>query len=57
MVPDNATPDQTPDDTVIALPQAASATDPWLVWNHRQYNQRLLDLAALHPDSLSVFDL
>ena len=40
-----------------ALPQVASATDHWLVWNHRQYNQRLLDLAALHPDSLSVFDL
>ena len=40
-----------------ALPQVASATDQWLVWNHRQYNQRLLDLAAQHPDTLRVFDL
>jgi hypothetical protein len=40
-----------------ALPQVASATDQWLVWNHRQYNQRLLDLAAQHPDTLHVFDL
>jgi hypothetical protein len=40
-----------------ALPQVANATDQWLVWNHRQYNQRLLALAALHPDTLRVFDL
>jgi hypothetical protein len=40
-----------------ALPQVASATDQWLVWNHRQYNQRLLDLAAQHPATLQVFDL
>ncbi len=40
-----------------ALPQLANATDPWLVWNHRQYNQRLLDLAAQHADSLAVFDM
>jgi hypothetical protein len=40
-----------------ALPQVVSATDQWLVWNHRQYNQRLLDLAAEHPDTLQVFDL
>jgi hypothetical protein len=40
-----------------ALPQVANATDQWLVWNHRQYNQRLLDLAAQHPDALVVFDL
>ena len=40
-----------------ALPQVASATDQWLVWNHHQYNQRLLDLAAQHPDTLRVFDL
>jgi len=40
-----------------ALPQVASATDSWLVWNHRQYNQRLLDLAAQHPDAMTVFDL
>jgi hypothetical protein len=40
-----------------ALPQLANATDPWLVWNHRQYNQRLLTLAAQHPDSLEVFDM
>jgi len=40
-----------------ALPQGANATDQWLVWNHRQYNQRLLDLAVQHPDTLRVFDL
>jgi hypothetical protein len=40
-----------------ALPQVANATDQWLVWNHRQYNQRLLALAAQHPDTLQVFDL
>jgi len=40
-----------------AVPQVANATDRWLVWNHRQYNQRLLDLAAQHPDTLLVFDL
>lgn len=40
-----------------ALPQLASATDQWLVWNHRQYNQRLLDLAAQHPGTLEVFDM
>jgi hypothetical protein len=40
-----------------ALPQVANATDQWLVWNHHQYNQRLLDLAAQHPDTLEVFDL
>ncbi|GEM_PF-1003161 len=40
-----------------ALPQVAGATDQWLVWNHRQYNQRLIDLAAQHPDSLAIFDL
>jgi hypothetical protein len=40
-----------------ALPQLANATDQWLVWNHRQYNQRLLALAAQHPDSLAVFDM
>ena len=40
-----------------ALPQLANATDQWLVWNHRLYNQRLLDLAAQHPDSLAVFDM
>jgi hypothetical protein len=39
-----------------ALPQVASATDPWLVWNHRQHNQRLNDFAAVHPD-VHVFDL
>ena len=39
-----------------ALPQVANASDAWLVWNHRQYNQRLLDLAAQHPDTLAVFD-
>jgi hypothetical protein len=38
-----------------ALPQVASATDPWLVWNHRQYNQRLIVFAAAHPD-VRVFD-
>ncbi len=40
-----------------ALPQVASATDQWLVWNHRQYNQQLLDLEAQHPDTFRVFDL
>jgi hypothetical protein len=40
-----------------ALPKTVSLTDQWLVWNHRRYNQRLLDLAAQHPDSLQVFDL
>jgi hypothetical protein len=40
-----------------ALPQVASATDSWLVWNHRQYNQKLLTLAAQHPGVLEVFDL
>jgi len=40
-----------------ALPQVANATDQWLVWNHRQYNQRLLDLAAQHPGTLEVFDM
>ena len=40
-----------------ALPQVANATDQWLVWNHLQYNQRLLDLAAQHPDTLRVFDM
>lgn len=39
-----------------ALPQVASGTDPWLVWNHRQYNSRLNDFAAQHPD-VHVFDL
>jgi len=40
-----------------APPQVANATDQWLVWNHRQYNQRLLDLAVQHPGTLQVFDL
>jgi len=40
-----------------ALPQVASVTDRWLVWNHLHYNQRLLGLAAQHPDTLRVFDL
>jgi hypothetical protein len=40
-----------------ALPKVADSTDRWLVWNHLQYNQRLLDLAAQHPSTLSVFDL
>jgi hypothetical protein len=40
-----------------ALPQVVLYHDQWLVWNHRQYNQRLLDLAALHPDSVAVFDM
>ena len=40
-----------------ALPKVADSTDQWLVWNHRQYNQRLLDLAAQHLDTLRVFDL
>jgi hypothetical protein len=40
-----------------ALPQVVLYHDQWLVWNHRQYNQRLLDLAALHPDSVAVFDV
>jgi hypothetical protein len=40
-----------------ALPQVANATDRWLVWNHRQYNQRLVALAGQHPDSLAVFDM
>ena len=40
-----------------ALPQVVTATDQWLVWNHRHYNQRLLDLAAQHADTLRVFDL
>jgi len=39
-----------------ALPQVASSTDPWLVWNHREYNRRLTDFAAAHPD-VHVFDL
>jgi len=40
-----------------ALPQVANATDQWLVWNHRQYNQKLLTLAAQHPGTLEVFDM
>lgn len=40
-----------------ALPQLANATDQWLVWNHRQYNQRLVAFAGQHPDSLAVFDM
>jgi hypothetical protein len=40
-----------------ALPQVANATDQWLVWNHHEYNQRLLDLAAQYPNTLRVFDL
>jgi lysophospholipase L1-like esterase len=40
-----------------ALPQVAASHDPWLTWNHRQYNQQLVALAARHPDSLAVFDL
>jgi hypothetical protein len=40
-----------------ALPQVASATDQWLVWNHRAYNQKLLSLAAEHAGTLEVFDM
>jgi hypothetical protein len=40
-----------------ALPQVAGATDQWLVWNHLQYNQRLLALAGQHPGTLEVFDM
>ncbi len=40
-----------------ALPKVADSTDQWLVWNHLHYNQRLLDLAAAHSDSLRVFDM
>jgi len=40
-----------------ALPQVASATDRWLIWNHREYNQRLLYLASQHPGTLEVFDM
>jgi hypothetical protein len=39
-----------------ALPQVASATDPWLVWNHRQYNRRVADFAAAHP-RVAVFNM
>ena len=40
-----------------ALPQVVNATDQWLVWNHHQYNQRLLDLAAQHSGTLEVFNM
>jgi hypothetical protein len=40
-----------------ALPQVASATDEWLVWNHRAYNQKLLTLATEHPGTFEVFDM
>jgi hypothetical protein len=39
-----------------ALPQVSRYTDSWLVWNHRQYNQRLGDFAAQHQN-VKVFDL
>jgi Bacterial Ig-like domain len=38
-----------------ALPQVSGATNDWLVWNHRQYNQRLLQFAAAHP-RVRIFD-
>ncbi|MHB8780864.1 MAG: IPT/TIG domain-containing protein [Candidatus Geothermincolia bacterium] len=40
-----------------ALPQVASDTDPWLVWNHREYNDHLAALEAAHPGQVFVFDL
>jgi hypothetical protein len=39
-----------------ALPQVVRDHNTWLAWNHRQYNQRLLDFAAAHAD-VKVFDL
>jgi hypothetical protein len=39
-----------------ALPQVASATDAWLVWNHTTYNARLASFASQH-DGVRVFDL
>jgi hypothetical protein len=39
-----------------ALPQVASATDPWLVWNHREYNRQLEDFAATRQ-KVAVFDM
>lgn len=39
-----------------ALPRIASETDSFLVWNHKQFNQYLTSLAALHPEDVHVFD-
>lgn len=38
-----------------ALPKVQSATDEWLVWNHRQYNARLNSFAQEH-ERIQVFD-
>ncbi len=39
-----------------ALPRVRGDTDSELVWNHRQYNAYLQELAASHPGQVYVFD-
>ncbi|MBM3314360.1 hypothetical protein FJY71_00765 [candidate division WOR-3 bacterium] len=40
-----------------ALPRTTGETDYWLQWNHAQYNDYLLSLAAGHAHMVFVFEL
>lgn len=40
-----------------ALPTEAEYTDPWLAWNHRQYNRHLDSLASEYPGRVIIVDL
>lgn len=40
-----------------ALPMVREYTDSWLVWNHRQYNRFLEELAGEHGGRVLVLDL
>jgi hypothetical protein len=40
-----------------ALPMVREYTDNWLVWNHREYNHFLEDLAASHKGRVLILDL
>lgn len=39
-----------------ALPKVKSATDTWLVWNHRQFNKWLSAFASDHEGEVIIFD-
>ncbi|MFQ6083172.1 MAG: hypothetical protein ACE5WD_07430 [Candidatus Aminicenantia bacterium] len=40
-----------------ALPMTANDTDSYLVWNHKQYNQWLVDFKNQHPGKVFIFDM
>jgi hypothetical protein len=40
-----------------ALSQVAASTDPDLKWNHKQFNQWLLDFQSEHEEDITIFDM